>query len=124
MVHKQKPTVTREAFAARLNKARENAGLSQRELAEAIDAHYNRVGEWTRGERWPNIKHLAALADTLHVEIDWLLRGTRRSTPSPTPAQAEAAIVLARDIAVLAPSLVQLARRADRLSTKPKRRKK
>jgi transcriptional regulator with XRE-family HTH domain len=90
-----------------------DAGVTQRVLADQVGAHHNRVGEWSRGTRWPSIRHLGSLAHVLKVDLDWLLLG---KPPDPDPAReaasAQRAIELAREIAELAPPLVLIAERA------------
>ena len=90
-----------------------DAHLTQRDLAEKVGAHRNRVGEWARGRRWPSIRHLASLAHALNVDVDWLLLGRPRdAAPVLEAASAKRAIELARELAELAPPLVLIAERA------------
>ncbi len=106
------PTLDRAAFAGRLSTAMTEAGLTRRDLAQRIDAHHNRVGEWVRGARWPSIRHLVSLAHVLKVDVDWLLLGTIGHAPEPVAASAHRAIELAHELAQLAPPLVLIAERA------------
>jgi transcriptional regulator with XRE-family HTH domain len=106
------PQLDRPAFGARLHTAMTEAGLNQRDLAEQVGAHHNRVGEWVRGTRWPNIRHLASLAYVLKVDLDWLLLGTPGHAPAPKTVSGQLAIELARELAALAPPLVLIAERA------------
>jgi transcriptional regulator with XRE-family HTH domain len=106
------PQLDRPAFGARLNTAMTEAGLKQRDLAEQVGAHHNRVNEWVRGTRWPSIGHLASLAQVLKVDLDWLLLGTPGRAPEPAAASGRRAIELAHELAALAPPLVLIAERA------------
>jgi transcriptional regulator with XRE-family HTH domain len=106
------PELDRPAFARRLSTAMNEAGLTRRDLAQRIDAHHNRVGEWVRGARWPSIRHLVSLAHVLKVDLDWLLLGTTEHAPEPVAASGQRAIELAHELAQLAPPLVRIAERA------------
>jgi transcriptional regulator with XRE-family HTH domain len=106
------PQLDRLAFGARLKTAMTEAGLKQRDLAEQVGAHHNRVGEWVRGTRWPSIGHLASLAHVLKVDLNWLLLGTPGRAPEPAAANGQRAIDLAHELAALAPPLVLIAERA------------
>ncbi len=62
------------AFSARLRKARERAGLTQQQVAAAIDlSNYNSYQYWERAQRWPSTEYLANLCRTLSVSADDLL---------------------------------------------------
>jgi transcriptional regulator with XRE-family HTH domain len=106
------PQLDRPAFGDRLNTAMSEAGLNQRDLAEQVGAHHNRVNEWIRGTRWPSISHLASLGQVLKVDLDWLLLGAQGRAPEPAAASGQRAIELAHELAALAPPLVLIAERA------------
>lgn len=59
--------------AHQLRKHREAAGLSQRELARALDVHHSNVGFWERTGVPPRSDLLAAMAEILGVSVDALL---------------------------------------------------
>lgn len=62
-------------IGARLKLARTAAGLSLRNLAQAID-HYvspQAIGKYERNEAMPRIGVLNALADALHTSVEYLL---------------------------------------------------
>jgi transcriptional regulator with XRE-family HTH domain len=109
-----KVTLDKQSFAKRMNLAMANAPLDRHTLAAAVGAHPNRIGDWMRGARWPDLANMASLAQVLDVEIEWLLTGrTTARRPSPAPVDLEA-VGVARDLARLAPRLVTLAERAQR----------
>lgn len=60
-------------FGKRLKQARERAGLSRRNLGDALNITSNAYGLYETGQRDPSIKHFNAIADTLNVSVDWLL---------------------------------------------------
>jgi DNA-binding XRE family transcriptional regulator len=63
-----------QAFAVRLRQARENAGLTQQQVAMAIGlANYVSYQYWERAKRWPSAEYLAMLCRTLGVSSDELL---------------------------------------------------
>ncbi|KPJ74797.1 MAG: hypothetical protein AMS19_14880 [Gemmatimonas sp. SG8_23] len=75
-------TVARQLtqFPARVREAREEAGLTQRELCEAVGAKSYQgdggtVAHWEAGRAYPSLPRLALLAEVLGVTSDWLLYG-------------------------------------------------
>lgn len=60
-------------FRVELKKCRENAGLSQCELAENIGVSQAAVGMWESGKREPNFTTLCKLADYFGVTVDYLI---------------------------------------------------
>lgn len=65
----------------RLRKARENAGLSQQELADAIGVARNTVGNGELGDHRPLPITLRAWADATGVPLTWLLTGDTPPRP-------------------------------------------
>ena len=59
----------------RIRACREKAGLSQAQLAEAIFATRQTVGNWERGVTLPDIHSLQLLADVFATTVDELLGG-------------------------------------------------
>ncbi len=64
-----------DGFAKRLRQLRKQRGLSQAELAELVDVHYNHIGRYEREASRPSADTLARLADALDVSADYLLEG-------------------------------------------------
>ncbi len=62
-------------FAAQLRRLREEAGLSQEQLAFRADLHPNAVGLLERGEREPLLGTVLVLARALDVPIARLVEG-------------------------------------------------
>ena len=59
-----------------IKKAREQAGLTQEELAGLIGISRTAIARYELGEIEPKIRNLIAIAETLNVSIDYLL-GTK-----------------------------------------------
>lgn len=51
---------------------RKKAGLTQRDIAEALGVDRTAVVKWEAGEAYPRASQLPALADALHCSIDEL----------------------------------------------------
>ena len=62
-------------FAARLKLARKKAGLSLRDLSEALGSRVSAqaIGKYERGEMMPSSGTLLALAKALDVSLDYLM---------------------------------------------------
>ena len=56
-----------------IKKLRENTGISQAELGEAINLGKSAIGMYERGEREPNRDVLEALADYFNVSVSQLV---------------------------------------------------
>lgn len=82
--------------------------MTQRQLAEELSVHPNRVTGWVRGHGLPKLHQLVELAERLDVPLDWLLTGRREARA------AERRLV--GELAELAPSLAKLATRAQRMA--------
>jgi len=61
-------------FAEKLRSARENAGLTQKELAERAGTHHRTIQNWEYGARLPrNLNAVCRVADILGVSPESLL---------------------------------------------------
>lgn len=60
------------SLARRLREAREEAGLSQREVARQLGIAPSTVSRWERGEARPRSDALPRLAEVLGVSVEWL----------------------------------------------------
>ena len=58
---------------SRIRERREKAGLTQAQLAEAVFATRQTVGNWERGATLPDIQSLQLLASVFRVTVDELL---------------------------------------------------
>jgi phage repressor protein C with HTH and peptisase S24 domain len=59
-------------FAKRLSSARNERGMSQTELAEAINAAQSTVASWERGKNEPDLKTIARLGRVVQKPPEWL----------------------------------------------------
>ncbi len=64
-----------QPLGPRLRVARENAGLSQEELALRVGVNIDSVSSWEAGERTPRVNRLVMLSGILNVTLIWLLEG-------------------------------------------------
>ncbi len=78
-------------FAQRLREARRRKGLSQNELGERINVHFNSIGAWENGARTPDLPKLMALADALGASVAYLTGETE--SPEPEPDHSEDAVI-------------------------------
>lgn len=60
-------------FSIRLKQLREDAGMSQADLASRIDVSQSTVGMWESGKNMPKPKTLNALAGLFGVSVDYLI---------------------------------------------------
>lgn len=56
-----------------IKKARENAGMSQKEVAISLKVSAPTVSEWESGKKNPSAKNMKELAKIFNVSIDYLL---------------------------------------------------
>ena len=60
-------------FGNRLKELRKKNGLTQQQLADALDITKSTVSYYERGERAPSPEILIKLANTFHISTDYLL---------------------------------------------------
>lgn len=75
----------------RIRLAREIAGFTQENLAEAVDVSRTAVSRWESGDIVPNLQHIVDIAILLNVSTDYLL-GVRRSDENTLPELSEKAV--------------------------------
>ncbi len=63
-----------QQYHERLRKYRENARLTQEELAEKVDVSRQTVSKWERGEASPDTDNLIKLSSLYQVTVDELLK--------------------------------------------------
>lgn len=61
------------AFAENLRQLRKVKGISQEELAEALDVSRQAVSKWEQGIGYPEVEKLLLLSKLLHVSLDHLM---------------------------------------------------
>lgn len=57
----------------RIKELRLESGLTQSQVAKAINTSQRNIGRWENGENEPTASFLVALADFFNVSIDYLL---------------------------------------------------
>lgn len=62
-----------EGVGGRIRSRREKLGLTQRDVASALQVSGQAVSKWERGENAPDVGVLVELARLLGVSVDWLL---------------------------------------------------
>jgi class 3 adenylate cyclase len=62
-----------EDLGGRIRKRREERGLKQADIANALQVSAQAVSKWERGENAPDISLLSQLSRLLEVSTDWLL---------------------------------------------------
>lgn len=70
-----------KGFGARLRSLREEQGLSQNQLADAIGIHLSQLSRIERETSTPSAETLISLAHALHTTTDALLIGDRANEP-------------------------------------------
>jgi len=69
-------------FGKRLRALRDERGLTQRELAERLDAEVPQISRYETGAYLPNAETLVTIAKALHVDLDRLLLGRADGKPA------------------------------------------
>lgn len=65
-----------ESFPSKLKKAREETGMTQREVAAEIRLPQSTIAKYETGKLEPSIETLGKLSDFYNVSLDWLI-GTK-----------------------------------------------
>lgn len=63
----------KDVFAGNLIRLRTNAGMTQAQLAEALNYSDKSVSKWERADGMPDLAVAKAIADLFGVTVDWLL---------------------------------------------------
>ncbi len=81
-----------ELIGGRIRELRENAGLTQRELAEKMEGHAEGkdISRWENGKHVPEASNLKALANALETTIADLRAGRLADRREPKSASLEA----------------------------------
>ena len=62
----------------KLREARENAGLTQEQLAQAVLVSRQTISNWENGKSLPDIISIMKLSDLYKISVDELLKGDKR----------------------------------------------
>ena len=79
--------MTNETLGKRIAELRRQRGLTQEQLAEAMNVSAQAVSKWENDLSCPDITMLPGLADYFHVTIDFLLRGEPADEVRMVPAE-------------------------------------
>lgn len=63
----------KETFSIKLTKARQEAGYTQRQVAEILNMKQATIASYEVGRTEPDIETLGKLADFYAVSLDWLV---------------------------------------------------
>lgn len=66
---------TMETINTRIVSLRKDAGLSQQQLADALNLSRRTVSLWETGRRIPDLQSALLLADYFHTTLDHLVKG-------------------------------------------------
>lgn len=66
---------TMETINTRIVSLRKDAGLSQQQLADALNLSRRTVSLWETGRRVPDLQSALLLADYFHTTLDHLVKG-------------------------------------------------
>ena len=80
-------------FAERLKELRKEKGMTQIELAEALDVSKGTVAMWETGRRRPSFDMLDRLSDVFDRRIDYILGTTDDPLPASKPTEGEVKVM-------------------------------
>lgn len=73
----------KDVIAANLVRLRQEAGLTQLQLAEMLNYTDKAVSKWERGESIPDLRVLVKLADIYHISLDDIVRAKKEKPAKP-----------------------------------------
>lgn len=80
-----------QAIRDRMREARENLGLAQADVAQALQIHMETYRKYETRSALP-ISLIIPVCHALHMDVDYLLTGRRRATPRKTKRGAGASV--------------------------------
>lgn len=110
-------------FGDRLAAAREQAGLSQGDLAKRLGVKLNTLEAWEQDLKEPRANRLQMLSGMLNISLSWLLTGQGEGPEGPledTPIEADINLLLTE----LRGLRAEMTQSADRLAQLEKRLRK
>lgn len=84
------------AFGCRLKEMRKERGLTQEQLAEALNISTPHLGNIEIGKRGISVDLLMEVSDVLNVSVDFLIRGTDSPAHQIKPLLAQVRELLAQ----------------------------
>lgn len=76
-------------FGERLKKVRTEKGLSKSELALGVGIHYSQIGRYENKGAHPSSDVLAKIANTLGIQVEFLLNGSKSELADDTLTDKE-----------------------------------
>lgn len=73
----------KEIIAENLTRLRQEAGLTQLQLAERLNYSDKAVSKWERGESIPDLRVIIQLADIYHMSVDDIVREQKSAAAKP-----------------------------------------
>jgi transcriptional regulator with XRE-family HTH domain len=101
----------RGGVGGRLRSARRSAGLTQKQLAEALDVEAITVSRWERGVTTPSLNRLRRIAELTQTTVSDLVR-----TPDAVTGQAAELAALREELAETRELVDRVARTLERLA--------
>ena len=80
-----KQIIKKSEVGQRIIAARKNLGLTQTQLAEALNVNQQTITFWEREANAPRAEVLPKMAEVLNVSIDYLLTGATPKKKKPGP---------------------------------------
>ena len=80
--------MAQQNLADRIQQLRREHGLSQEQLAEKLNVSRQAVSKWESAQTQPELDKIIALSDLFCVTTDYLLKGSRGTSPEAGPAPA------------------------------------
>ena len=80
--------MNQHTLADRIQQLRREHGLSQEQLAEKLNVSRQAVSKWESAQAQPELDKILALSELFCVTTDYLLKGSRGTSPEAGPAPA------------------------------------
>lgn len=80
--------MAQQNLADRIQQLRREHGLSQEQLAEKLNVSRQAVSKWESAQAQPELDKIIALSELICVTTDYLLKGSRGTSPEAGPAPA------------------------------------
>lgn len=80
--------MAQQNLADRIQQLRREHGLSQEQLAEKLNVSRQAVSKWESAQTQPELDKIIALSELFCVTTDYLLKGSRGTSPEAGPAPA------------------------------------
>ena len=104
-------------FGDRLAGARENAGMTQAQMAERLGVELATLQAWENDMAEPRANRLSMMAGLLNVSMTWLMNGTGDGLDSPLPYsdQSDGTKDILLEIRAIRSEMIRSAERLGRL---------